>query len=86
MMKDGDIVEPNWVTLVELGWQYKNEPARLVRYFVGLADEHPSSGRAKFELANVLDYGQFVAECRAIGGSSVAFTGGGKALSTHAFH
>ena len=48
--------EPNWILLNESGWQFKDAPSRLIAYFKTLADQYPMSGRAKFELANALDY------------------------------
>jgi len=40
----------------ESGWQYKDDPNRLIEHFRHFADQYPTTGRAKFELANVLDY------------------------------
>lgn len=48
--------EPNWAELNESGWRFTEDPLRLTEHFSDLADKYPTSGRAKFELANVLDY------------------------------
>jgi ribosomal protein S18 acetylase RimI-like enzyme len=40
----------------ELGWRYKDDPNRLIEHFRDVVDQYPTTGRAKFELANALDY------------------------------
>lgn len=47
--------EPKWNSTVELGWQFKDDPFRLISHFKALTDRYPMSGRAKFELASALD-------------------------------
>ncbi|WP_159437296.1 tetratricopeptide repeat protein [Alicyclobacillus vulcanalis] len=49
-------MEPNWTAVVETGWTYKDDESRLVEYFAETERQHPSSARAKFELARALDY------------------------------
>lgn len=49
------MLELDWKTLVETGWGLKKDENRLIDYFEGIHNQHPSA-RAKFELANVLDY------------------------------
>ena len=48
--------EDGWKRLVTEGWANRDEPPSLLAYFEHLVSVHPNSGRARFELANVLDY------------------------------
>lgn len=50
------LIEPNWESLVETGWTYKDDRLRLIEYFTEIENQNPSSARAKFELANAIDY------------------------------
>jgi len=56
--RQGDEMEQglNWTEINESGWRYKDAPTRLVQYFRDLVYKYPTTGRAKFELANALDY------------------------------
>ncbi|MGM0885108.1 MAG: tetratricopeptide repeat protein [Bacillota bacterium] len=50
------VMEPNWKSIVETGWTFANDGPRLIEYFTGIDKQYPSSARAKFEMANALDY------------------------------
>jgi tetratricopeptide (TPR) repeat protein len=49
-------MEFNWKSLVEIGWTSADDGPRLIECFTEIANQNSSSARAKFELANALDY------------------------------
>ena len=48
--------EDEWQLLATHGWKLQDNPASLLNYFKHLVNIYPDSARARFELANALDY------------------------------
>ncbi len=48
--------EDRWQRLIDAGWSHQEDSLSLLDYFKYLAQVYPDSARARFELANVLDY------------------------------
>ncbi len=49
-------MEPDWAVTLETGWALREDESKLLGYFDRCTKEYPHSGRAKFELANALDF------------------------------